>query len=247
MTASTAQPGPVHQRNGLGRSALVLGLAGILLGAFAGITWFVAVPLGLLTLIIGMFGVNEKRHHVRTDGATAVIGTIAGAITLALGVWGTGMFLNSLHQSTGDARYASTTSQTWATDQVTTSWGEPHTFGNGITVAVSAPVTFTPAAGPSDGGMARSVVLTVTITNFGTSNYHPDSAVFTPTATFDGRPLSQLTAPDSDVRIPGSTTIQPGRSVGYRVAYELPNQTGDLKLAFRPDPTAEQAVVGGQT
>lgn len=250
MTASTAPSRPVQQQhNHLGRSALVLGVAGILLGVFAGITWFVVVPLGLLTLIFGVFGVSEKRHYVGSDATTAIIGTIAGAVTLALGVWGTGTFLSSLHRLAGDpdtgaAVPATMTGQSWAVGSVTMTWGQPHTFGNGVIVAVSAPVLFTPAGGSAG---ARSVVLSVTVTNCGRSGYRPDGAALDPTATFDGRPLSQVADPDGDVSLPVPATIQAGQSVGYRVAYALPRQTGELKLAFRPDPDAAQAVVGGRT
>jgi hypothetical protein len=41
--------------------------------------------------------------------------------------------------------------------------------------------------------------------------------------------------------------IQPGRSVGYRVAYALPRPTGELRLAFRPSHDAAPAVIGGPT
>ena len=59
----------------------------------------------------------------------------------------------------------------------------------------------------------------------------------------------------NQIPVPGSTTvsqprpvpIQPGRSVGYRVAYALPQPAGELRLAFRPTPDAAQAVIGGQT
>jgi hypothetical protein len=247
MTASTAGSRPVQRRNGLGRSALVLGVVGIALGVFAGITWFVVVPLGLLTLIVGVFGVSQQRYYVGSDATTAIIGTIAGAITLALGIWGTGTFLDSLHQAVGAP---STTQPAPAGPAAIAggpiiSWGQPHELSTNVVVAVSAPVTFVP---PATGGAARSVVLTVTITNCSGAVYHPKTTVLEPTATIDGRPLSPVAVPGTTaVSRPQSTPIQPGRSVGYRVAYALPRSTGELRLAIRSAPDAAQAVIGGQT
>jgi hypothetical protein len=253
MTASTAGYRPVQRRNGLGRSALVLGVVGIVLGLFAGITWFVVVPLGLLTLIVGVFGVSQQRYYVGSDATTAIIGTIAGAITLALGVWGTGTFLDNLHQAVG----AALTDQPAAADQPVTAgpaaivggpivaWGQPHELSTNVVVAVSAPAVFTPAVA---NGAARSVVLTVTITNRGGALLHPKTTVLDPAATFDGRPLSQIAVPGSTtVTVPQLKPIQPGQSVGYRVAYALPRPTGQLRLALRSAPDAAPAVIGGPT
>jgi hypothetical protein len=263
------RPGPAGQRNGLGLSALVLGIAGIPLGAFAGITWFVALPLGLLTVVLGVSGLTQKRYHLASDATTAVIGTIAGAITLALGVWGTGNVLNELHQtatagSTGQvttARWTGTRTGTgdtaagsaaavgsaavgssWSVDGVPAgTWGRPHAVGDHLVVTVSAPVTF---RSRGDAGAVRSVVLGVTVTNDGTSAYRVSTPDFQPSATLDGRPLSQVATPDGTVDRP-STTIRPGRSFGYRVAYALSAPTGDLRLAFRPSPDSPVAVVAG--
>ena len=245
MTASTAGSRPVQGRNGLGRSALVLGVIGIALGVFAGITWFVVVPLGLLTLFVGVFGVSQQRYYVGSDVTTAIIGTIAGAITLALGIWGTGTFLDSLHQAAGAPSQPAAAGPAAIAGGPIITWGQPHELSTNVVVAISAPVTFTPSTA---GGGARSVVLTVTITNCSGAVYRPKTTLLEPTATFDGQPLNPVAVPGStSVTRPQSTPIQPGRSVGYRVAYALPRPTGELRLAIRPDPDAAQAVIGGQT
>ncbi len=247
MTASTAGYRPVQRRNGLGRSALVLGVVGIVLGVFAGVTWFVVVPLGLLTLIVGVFGVSQQRYYAGSDATAAIIGTIAGAITLALGVWGTGTFLDSLHQAIG----ATFTDQAAIAGPAAiaggpiVAWGQPHEFSTNVVVAVSAPVTFTPSVA---GGAARSVVLTVTVTNYGGAPFRPNTTVLAPTATFDGLPLSQIALPGSTaVTVPRPAPIQPGRSVGYRVAYALPRPIGELRLMFLASHDAAPAVIGGPT
>ncbi|HEY0804089.1 MAG TPA: hypothetical protein VGD84_03455 [Pseudonocardiaceae bacterium] len=268
MTASTAPSRPAQprdvQRNGLGLSALGVGVGGVLLGVFAGGAWFVVVPLGLLALIFGVFGLAQKRYYATVDVTPAVIGMIAGAVTLALGVWGTGTFLDGLHQTAdttpltgspvavaqgpaasplGHPSLSRPAGPPWTTGGTIT-WGQPHSFGDNLVVAVSAPITFSP---PSVGGSVRSVVISVTITNCATTVYHPDKTMFDPGATFDGRSLSQVTLPGGTVDAPKATAIQPGQSMGYRVAYALPSQHGELWLTLRPNPSVTQAVIGGQT
>lgn len=267
MTASTAPSRTARSashRNSLGLSALGLGIAGILVGVFAGGAWFVVVPVGLLTLVLGIFGVTQKRYYAPADVSAAVVGVAAGVVTLALGIWGTGTFLDGLHQtSSGAATVGRPVSSValgpaaqpfgpaqgrpsgppWVTGGTIT-WGQPHDFGDNVVVAISAPVGFTPVT--PNGDAARSVVLSVTITNCGTSLYHPDRSVYAPSATFDGQPLHQVALPGGEVPAALPNAVAPGNSVGYRVAYGLPNQSGDLHLTLRPNPNAPQAVIGGQ-
>jgi hypothetical protein len=219
----------------------VLGVVGMALGVFAGITWFVVVPLGLLTLIFGVFGVSEKRHYAGSAATTSIIGTIAGAITLALGVWGTGTFLDSLHQAAG-ATIADQPGSAAVLAGPTITWGQPRELATNVVVTASAPVMF------KANGATRSVVVTVTITNCSGAPYRPNTTVLDPTATFDGRPLSPIPVPGATIVSPPQPgPVQPGRSVGYRVAYALPRPAGELRLAFGPAPEAAQAVIGGQT
>ena len=244
MTASTAPSRTAStttsHRNGLGLSALGLGVAGILVGVFAGGAWFVVVPVGLLTLVLGIFGVTQKRYYAAADVSAAVVGVAAGVVALALGVSGTGTFLDSLHQTSSGA---ATGRPVFSTALGPAAWGQPRDFGNNVVVAVSAPVAFTPVT-PS-GGAVRSVVLSVTITNCGTSPYHPDRSVYAPSATFDGQPLHQIALPGGIVPTSLPDTVAPHNSVGYRVAYGLPSERGELHLTLRPNPNAPQAVIGG--
>jgi hypothetical protein len=91
---------PAHPCGGFGRTALILGMIGIGLGVFTVRTWFVAVPLGLLTLMFGTVGLAAARGRLLAAGKSAVAGTIAGVITLALGAWGTAGFIGRLNDLT---------------------------------------------------------------------------------------------------------------------------------------------------
>jgi hypothetical protein len=226
---------PARRRDALGTSALVLGVIGTALGLFATYTWFVVLPLGLLTTIFGIADVTRSRHDVSANGRIAVIGIIAGAVTLTLGVWGTGMFLNGLNQLShglSDPRPVPATvtgplSPVDSAEPVT--WGQRYTFDNGIAVSVTPP-----AAVPQS---TRSIELTVTVTNHGLAAYLLDQRDFGPVTTFDGI-LSTDLEPQQAIRIPA------GAGVAYRVSYTLPRRTGRLRLEFR---SGEDLAIGTVT
>jgi hypothetical protein len=235
MSAPAAPASPGRRRDVLGASALVLGLVGVVLGAFAAATWFVVLPLGLLTTIFGIADVTRSRYDVSVVRRVAVVGIVAGVVTLALGVWGTGMFLNGLRQLSHGvtdprpvpATFTGRPSPVDSADPVT--WGQGYTFDNGITVSVTPPVAVPQSA--------RSIELTVTVTNHGRVAYVLDQRAFGPVTTFDGMPSTDL-EPQQAIRIPA------GSSVAYRVSYTLPTWNGRLRLEFR---SGEDLAVGTVT
>lgn len=217
MTAAAAPSRPARRCDALGGTAIVLGLCGIGLGLFAaGATWFVVVPAGLLTMIFGLIDVSRARHDVTANGRTAIIGVVAGAVALALGCWGTGMFLGELNQL----------SHNMSSPTATPVWGQDHVFADGITVNVATPVVT--STGPS-------LALTVTATN--------DTAkaitLNPPAATFTGRPLTEDTGAKA-------VTVPSGGSVTYRLGYRLPALTGELRLEFQPTPGSPPGIVAGR-
>lgn len=70
-------PGP---RNGLGLTALILGIAGLL--AF----WSVAggVLLGVAAVVLGLIGRGRARRGEATNGGVAVAGVVLGALAVVL-------------------------------------------------------------------------------------------------------------------------------------------------------------------
>jgi hypothetical protein len=234
MTAPAAH---VRHSDVLGMSALVLGGIGTVLGLFAGATWFVVLPLGLLTTIFGIVDLTRSRHDAAANGRTAVIGTVAGAVTLALGVWGTGMFLgglNDLSHGLSDPRPVAPTVTGPASpvDSPTpVAFGQRYTFDNGITVSVTSPVAMPESA--------RSVELTVTVANHTRTAFVLDQRAFGPVTTFDGTMTNDL-EPQQAIRIPAGT------SAAYRVGYALPRWSGDLLLAFTSGADLATGIVAGR-
>jgi hypothetical protein len=80
------QPPPygagMHPSNGLGTTALVLGIIGLVL------SWTVlfGVVLGVLALVFGIIGRKRANRHQATNGGSALAGAIMGGIALAIAV-----------------------------------------------------------------------------------------------------------------------------------------------------------------
>lgn len=223
MTAAAAPPTPaVRHRDALGVSALVLGGFGACLGLFASATWFVVLPVGLLTLIMSVIDVVRARHDAHADGRTAAVGLVAGAVALALGVWGGGMFLDELTQM---SRTLSSPIQTRA-PAAPVGWNQDHAFGDGVTVRVGPPVV-----------SGSSALLTVTFRNSTSQPAWLD--VCGPQTTFAGRPVTD------DLSGPRPVTVAPHGAATYQVRYVLPGRTGQLRLEFVSTPGTTPGIVAG--
>ncbi|WP_327234247.1 DUF4190 domain-containing protein [Streptomyces sp. NBC_01317] len=67
--------------NGMGVTALVLGIVGLVVGCF----WGVGILLGVLALIFGIIGRRKARRGEATNGGVALAGVILGAVATVLG------------------------------------------------------------------------------------------------------------------------------------------------------------------
>ena len=91
--APPAQPAqPVQkQGNGFGVTALVLGIIGAVFAFIPAVNIFIAIPLGILSLIFGFvaLGVSGKRggKGKGTGGVGVVLGLVAIGVTIAVNIW----------------------------------------------------------------------------------------------------------------------------------------------------------------
>ncbi|MBQ1118953.1 hypothetical protein ACH4RA_23955 [Streptomyces smyrnaeus] len=82
------QPAPaVAARNGLGLTALILGLVGALSGLVPILFWL-SGTLGLIGLVLGLVGRSRAKKGSATNGKTALAGVLLSLAAFALGVWG---------------------------------------------------------------------------------------------------------------------------------------------------------------
>lgn len=88
-------------RNGLGITALCLGIVGILFGLVP-FTGFIAFGLGAIGVILGLVGFSRARKRVATNPKMAVAGIVLSVGALALGVWGMVIVFTGLNQLSQD-------------------------------------------------------------------------------------------------------------------------------------------------
>ncbi|GLZ75879.1 hypothetical protein Afil01_06860 [Actinorhabdospora filicis] len=92
-TQSVPPPAPqpaapfVPPKNGLGLTALILGIIGVLFGLIP-ITFFIAGTLGVIALIFGIVGIRRAVRKTATNKAVAIIGTVLAVAALGLSVVG---------------------------------------------------------------------------------------------------------------------------------------------------------------
>lgn len=87
MSAPTYSPQPVQARNGMGVTALVLGIIGAVIGLIP-LFGLGAIILGILAVVFGLVGFSRARKGAATNRKMSLIGAILGVIALALGIWG---------------------------------------------------------------------------------------------------------------------------------------------------------------
>ncbi|MDF4251107.1 hypothetical protein [Streptomyces sp. WMMB303] len=80
-------PPAAAPRNGLGLTALVLGLVGALSGLVPILFWL-SGTLGLIGLILGLVGRSRAKKGLASNGKTALAGVLLSLAAFALGIWG---------------------------------------------------------------------------------------------------------------------------------------------------------------
>jgi hypothetical protein len=89
FTGDTGVAARPNHRNGLGRAALILGIIALVLFWL----WFIALPLGLVALVLGIAGHRRAKRGEATNKGTSIVGAVIGLLAvlisgalLALGV-----------------------------------------------------------------------------------------------------------------------------------------------------------------
>jgi hypothetical protein len=85
---TVATPTVTARRNGLGTAALLLGVVGLVLAVLV-IFSPLALPLGLLAIILGAFGVGRARRGEADNRGHAFTGIVTGVLAIGIAVaWG---------------------------------------------------------------------------------------------------------------------------------------------------------------
>ncbi|WP_037647883.1 DUF4190 domain-containing protein [Streptomyces flavidovirens] len=244
-------PPPAQPRNGMGVTALVLGISGVVLGLMVFLFWMSWLP-ALLALIFGIVGLGHVRKGMATNRGMALTGMVLGVVGLLLAVGGgvftvsrVTVFADYIREENEAMEAAEASAEASASAQASASaaaeearnltFGETYTYENGLKITISEPEPFVPddfAMGHAKGNKALQV--TVIAVNDG------KKAVDFKT----GLPnVRDADGADAELLIDGSGrqkvltgNLLPGkRSVG-KYAYSLPPDAADrIRVEFSPD------------
>jgi hypothetical protein len=210
----------------------------------------------------GLLGFSRARRGVATNKKMALFGTIAGLIAGALGIWGL-VIVNNAFTDLGNSLQGAAPSVAApaapavggdaadsATEESTTgAFGQKITWPDGVAAMVSELKAYKPSNSAAGAQAAsRYVSMTVTLTNGSDKNIEATGTSLSATA--DGAVADQVF--DSAKGIDGSptSTILPGKSVTYTVAFGLPSKDPvDLQVDVRPSfgYGYQPAIFTGQT
>jgi uncharacterized membrane protein HdeD (DUF308 family) len=82
-----AEPAPAKRGNGFAVAALVLGLIGLIIFSWIpGISFFTAIPLGVLAVIFGIIAVVKSKSRAGKGKAMGITGAILGVLAIAASI-----------------------------------------------------------------------------------------------------------------------------------------------------------------
>lgn len=241
-TAMTYDAPPRPVSNGMGTSALVLGIVGLLL-AWIPIIGFLGFLTGALAVVLGGVGMYKARHGTATNFPMASVGTGLGALAVIVSTTVFGGVVSSVDQEmqssgtgTDSAPMVPAEGGSGGGETVNLAFGQTHSWPGGETITLSQPQEQTPE-NPYLAPDGRLVAVDVTVRNDGSDEYQVMETKLT--AQHNGRVAQQdyLSGdPLPDVQLP------PGGETTFTTVYEVGAEPGELKISVQPNYFAEQTV-----
>ncbi|WP_406420247.1 DUF4352 domain-containing protein [Streptomyces sp. NBC_00873] len=247
--APAQTPGIRPARNGLGISALILGIIGAVSGLIPFLFWLAGI-LGLIALILGLVGRGRAKRGEATNKGMATFGAVLGLIALILSVVGAvitfkavGDAVNELDKAVSDTT-ASARPQAGGTDTAegkdkkkdagkALEAGDSAVYDDDVTVTVGDATSYTPdayAAGHTKGNKAYRIA--VVIENAGKEKFDAALVNVEARAGKDGVDAEQIF--DGKVGEGFSGTVLPGKKVTVQFAFDAPVDAKNLTVEVNP-------------
>lgn len=249
--APAQMPGARPARNGLGISALVLGVIGAVSGLIPFFFWLAGI-LGVIALILGLVGRGRAKRGEATNKGMATFGAVLGLISLILSVVGAVITFKAVDDAVNDLNKA--VSDTTASAKPKPGGdgsakdggsekkkdtgkaleaGDSAVYDDDLTVTVGDATSYTPdayAAGHTKGKKAYRVA--VVIENAGKEKF--DSALVSVSARVyqDGVDAEQIF--DNKVGAGFSGTVLPGKKITVQFAFDAPADAKNLTVEVNP-------------
>lgn len=234
--------------NGMGITALVLGLVGLALGLFVILFWLSWLP-ALLAVIFGGVGLSQVRNGRATNKAMALSGVILGIVGLLVAAGSAVLTVVVVKEAAHDARAkakeitddasakakAAKESAAAAEKARHLSFGKPYTFENGLKVTVAKPEPFSPddfAHGHAKGN--KAVQVTVTVVNTGSKRIAVETGL--PSVNDADGATAELVIDGSGRQKVITGYVLPGKEAVGKYAFSLPPDAADrIEVEFSPD------------
>jgi hypothetical protein len=240
-TYQQSQPPSGQPKNGLGTTGFILGLIGAifsLIPIIGVVAWFLVIP----GLVLASVGFARTRKGEADNTGLAIAGIVLSLVGLLFCILYAAVFATAVSDA-ASGKIATTPG---------IQRGEPHSFGTvaesgDVSVSVSAPVRFAPSSTAMSlgGPIARAVVVNITITNNGTESYQFNPFIVGAKATAGGAAAPDITEVEKGVGTATEATILPGKSYTYKVAFSVPEQSGDFQVGLSSSIFGSDVVFAG--
>ncbi|MGW2019113.1 DUF4190 domain-containing protein [Streptomyces sp. NPDC001927] len=251
-TGIPGMPPPYQEpKNGLGVTALVLGLVGLLFGVFPFTFWLGAI-LGIMALIFGIIGHGKARRGEATNKGMALSGIILGAVAIVASIaWllvvvvAVNDVKNDIDEEIAKQDKASSAPTTpgatsepepepTETAPAALKFGQTFTYEDGIKVTVSKPRAYQPdqfAAGHTKGNKAFQV--TVTIVNGSKETLDVTGALVDASDAEGAQADAIFDGSDATTMFRGN--VLPGKQAKGDFAFSLPAAAaGEMQIELAP-------------
>ncbi|WP_327375973.1 DUF4352 domain-containing protein [Streptomyces sp. NBC_01216] len=250
QTPQAPQPSPAALRNGLGTTALILGIIGTVSGLIPLFFWLAGI-LGVIALILGLVGRGRvKRGEANNKGVTTT-GAVLGLAALVLSVVGAVITftavsdaVDEINKAVEDAAPKDPSGKTPAAGTADDpgdqgeqgkglAAGDTSVYDDELKVTVSKATPYSPgefAVGHTKGNKAYQV--TVVIENGGKEKFDAGLVTADARAGEDGVTAEEIF--DEKVGSGFSGTILPGKKATAVFAFDAPADAGDLTVEVSP-------------
>ncbi|SEQ68854.1 hypothetical protein SAMN05216188_104319 [Lentzea xinjiangensis] len=227
-------------------AALILGIVGVVSSPIIILNNLTAIAavVGLVLGVIALFGTRK---------ALAVIGVVLCVAAIAFTVIAQQSAVEELDKildgTTGESGTGVASGTPPKQDALVTppTWGKRHTWENGLSVDVAAPVACKPGQYSSPPNIVRAVKFKVTITNGTTAAFETALMSMGDDVQFNGQKAERVF--DTGGECGGgfdTATVLPGKTYTYEVAYSVGAQPGEMQLVFEPTFNADKAAFVGR-
>ncbi|HWU08780.1 MAG TPA: DUF4352 domain-containing protein [Streptomyces sp.] len=239
-------PGTRPARNGLGISALVLGIIGTVSGLIPLFFWLAGI-LGLIALILGLAGRGRAKRGEATNKGVTTFGAVLGLVALILSVVGAVLTFKAVDDVVKDIDKAVADSSAPAKPAVGGGTaggaegkgddilraGDSAVYDDGLEITVNAPAPYTAdefAVGHTKGNSAYTV--SVVIENKGKEKFDATLVGVDARAGQDGVNAEQIF--DGTIGEGFTGTVLPGRKITAKYAFDAPADARNLTVEVSP-------------